>query len=55
MSINQTSRITGDQSFDYHIRIQGHLDEKWAEWFGKVEINLLENCKTLIKIGRAHV
>ena len=48
MSINQTSRITGDQSFDYHIRIQGHLDEKWAEWFGKVEINLLENCKTLI-------
>lgn len=48
MSVNQTSKITGDQSFDYHIRIQGHMDKKWAEWFGNVEIKLVDKCKTLI-------
>ena len=48
MSTNRTSKITRDQSFDYHIRIQGHLDENWAEWFGNVEIKQDRNCETLI-------
>lgn len=48
MAANRTSKFKGDQTFDYHIRIRGYLDEKWAEWFGNVEIELSENCETLI-------
>ena len=48
MVTNRTSKFSGDQLFDYHIRIRGYLDEKWAEWFGNVEIELSENCETLI-------
>lgn len=48
MSANRTSKITRDQSFDYQIRILGHLDTNWAEWFGNVEIEQEKNCGTLI-------
>ena len=48
MSDYHKSKNKGDKTFNYHIRIQGHLDKKWAEWFGNVEINFSENCETLI-------
>lgn len=32
----------------YHIRIQGHLDEQWADWFDGVTIILEDNGETLI-------
>ncbi len=48
MSNDHKSKNKGDKTYDYHIRIQGHLDKKWAEWFGNVEINYSENCETII-------
>jgi hypothetical protein len=48
MSDDQKSKNHSDKTFNYHIRIQGHLDKKWAEWFGNVEINDTENCETII-------
>lgn len=32
----------------YTIRIKGHLDPQWADWFGNVIITLLEDGDTLI-------
>lgn len=48
MAEKKTGKIIGDQSFDYHIQIRGHLDVKWAEWFGHAEIQWIDKCKTLI-------
>jgi hypothetical protein len=30
----------------YQIRVKGHLDQAWAEWFGDLSIELLENGET---------
>ncbi len=32
----------------YQIRIKGHLDNKWSDWFGGMTLNLEENEETLI-------
>jgi len=32
----------------YHIRIKGHLDERWTDWFDGVTIILEDNGETLI-------
>jgi len=32
----------------YKIRIKGHLDDKWAEWFEGLTITLEENGDTLL-------
>jgi hypothetical protein len=32
----------------YHIRIQGHLDEQWTDWFDGVTIIHKDNGETLI-------
>jgi hypothetical protein len=32
----------------YEIRIQGHLDRRWAEWFGSLTITLEEDGVTLL-------
>jgi hypothetical protein len=32
----------------YEIRIKGHLDARWVEWFGGLTITLLENGDTLL-------
>ncbi len=32
----------------YQIRIKGHLDNKWSDWFGGMILNLEENEETLI-------
>ena len=32
----------------YQIRIKGHLDHKWADWFGGLSITLQTNGDTLL-------
>ncbi len=32
----------------YQIRIKGHLDEQWADWFGGLKITLEEDGDTLL-------
>lgn len=32
----------------YHIRLQGHLDRQWSDWFGGMTITLEENGETLL-------
>ena len=37
-----------DQPMVYKIRIKGHLDRRWTEWFGEVTITLEDNGETLL-------
>ena len=32
----------------YKIRVKGHLDERWSEWFDGLEITNLENGETML-------
>ena len=32
----------------YQIRIKGHLDRKWADWFSGLSITALDNGETLL-------
>ena len=32
----------------YQIKIEGHLDRRWTEWFGDVTITLEDNGETLL-------
>ncbi len=32
----------------YEIRIKGHLDDRWADWFGGMTITLEDNGDTLL-------
>ena len=32
----------------YEIRIKGHLDDRWATWFGGLTITALDNGETLL-------
>ncbi len=32
----------------YEIRLKGHLDDRWADWFGGLTITLEENGDTLL-------
>jgi len=32
----------------YEIRIKGHLDDRWVDWFGGMTITLEENGETLL-------
>lgn len=32
----------------YEIRVQGHLDARWAEWFGGLELVNLDNGEAVI-------
>lgn len=36
------------QPMIYQIRIKGHLDRKWANWFSGLSITLLDNGETLL-------
>ena len=36
------------QPMTYQIRIKGHLDRKWADWFCGLRIASLENGETLL-------
>jgi hypothetical protein len=37
-----------DQPMVYQIRIKGHLNRRWTEWFGDVTITLEDNGETLL-------
>jgi hypothetical protein len=37
-----------DESGFYEIRIKGHLDDRWAEWFEGLTITLEEDGNTLL-------
>jgi len=36
------------QPMTYQIRIEGHLDDQWTDWFGGMTITLEENGDTLL-------
>ena len=37
-----------DEPMVYQIRVKGHLDRRWTEWFGGVTITLEDNGDTLL-------
>jgi hypothetical protein len=37
-----------DESGLYEIRIKGHLDDQWSDWFGGLTITLEEDGNTLL-------
>ena len=37
-----------DEPMVYQIRVKGHLDRRWTEWFGDVSITLEDNGDTLL-------
>lgn len=37
-----------DRPLTYQIRLKGHLDDRWEDWFGDVTITLEENGDTLL-------
>jgi len=36
------------QPMTYQIRIEGHLDAQWADWFSSLSVTLQENGDTLL-------
>jgi hypothetical protein len=38
-----------DKARQYEIRVQGHLDSRWAAWFEGLTLSLEENGDTLIR------
>ena len=41
-------RTDPNRPMTYQIRIKGHLDRKWVDWFGEVTIALEEDDITLL-------
>lgn len=37
-----------DRSQQYEIRVRGHLDERWSDWFDGMTITLTEDGDTLL-------
>ena len=48
MSHESNSSNEKAESLIYQIRIKGHLDRKWADWFSGLSITSLENGETLL-------
>jgi hypothetical protein len=48
MSDQQTFAEEHDQHQCYEIRLKGHLDDRWAEWFEGLTITLEDNGDTLL-------
>ncbi|HEU0000425.1 MAG TPA: hypothetical protein VFQ36_05980 [Ktedonobacteraceae bacterium] len=48
MSNEITSESEKAQSMVYQIRIKGHLDREWTDWFGGLTITLEDNSDTLL-------
>jgi len=48
--MSETHALTEEhcESGLYEIRIRGHLDDRWADWFGGLTITLEENGDTLL-------
>jgi hypothetical protein len=48
MSETDTSTEDHDKPGRYEIRIRGHLDDRWAAWFGGLTLTLEDNGDTLL-------
>lgn len=48
MTETDTASGARDEPRRYEIRIQGHLDSQWADWFGVLTVRLEENGDTLL-------
>jgi hypothetical protein len=48
MSDNQTFEEKRNQYSYYEIRLKGHLDARWADWFDGLTITLEEDGDTLL-------
>jgi hypothetical protein len=48
MSATHTSTEDHHEPELYEIRIKGHLDDRWAAWFGGLTITALDNGETLL-------
>jgi hypothetical protein len=48
MSNRDTSQPNSSQPVTYQIRIIGHLDSQWTEWFEGLTITLEEDGNTLL-------
>jgi hypothetical protein len=48
MSDKQTYDKKNNQHQCYEIRIKGHLDDRWTEWFGGMTVTLEEDGNTLL-------
>ena len=48
--MSETHASTEDQSEPglYEIRLKGHLDDQWSDWFGGLTITLEEDGNTLL-------
>jgi hypothetical protein len=49
MNTTSTSAGDHDQPGRYEIRIKGHLDAKWADWFDGLTITREDNGETLLR------
>jgi len=48
MSNKHISKMDANQPKVYQIRIEGHLDRQWTDWFDGMTITLEDNGDTLI-------
>jgi len=48
MSNELDPKIVPDHPMVYQIRIKGHLDSQWTDWFGGLSITLEDNGDTLL-------
>ena len=48
MSETQAATKESDKPRPYEIRIEGHLDDRWADRFGGMSITLADNGETLL-------
>ncbi|HSB03029.1 MAG TPA: hypothetical protein VLE49_20430 [Anaerolineales bacterium] len=48
MSSESRQKNEPNQPIVYQIRLKGHLDDQWTDWFGGLTITLEENGDTLL-------
>lgn len=49
MSATHPSADYDDEARTYEIRLKGHLDDKWADWFDGLSITREDNGETLLR------
>ncbi len=48
MADKRNSKIDSDEPVVYQIRVKGHLDLQWTDWFEGLTITLEDNGETLL-------
>jgi len=48
MSNERNLKIDSDQALVYQIRVKGHIDPRWTDWFGGLTITLEDSGNTSI-------